>query len=196
MLRCCRPLLLILILVLAGGCHPLPAPAVTQQAARPRQQWLDQFARGYFPGRSGQVFLVPREGHFVVDRNPLYTFMHGSPWDYDTHIPLLFYRPHSSSRVRGTAWRRSRMWCRLWRRCWASRRRRQRWGTRSARRSRQRRFGRESSRSSCSTAHGQLFRQLCERAADADSPAPASTCRRCMASRSARRTSTTARPRR
>jgi len=32
---------------------------------------------------------VPREGDFVVDRNPLYAFMHGSPWDYDTHVPLL-----------------------------------------------------------------------------------------------------------
>ena len=49
------------------------------------------FARGYFPGRSGQVFLVPREGDFVVDPNPLYAFMHGSGWSYDTHIPLLLY---------------------------------------------------------------------------------------------------------
>jgi hypothetical protein len=59
--------------------------------AAARQTWLDQFARGYFPGRSGQVFLVSREGDFVVDRNPLYAFMHGSPWPYDTHVPLLFH---------------------------------------------------------------------------------------------------------
>lgn len=58
-----------------------------------RQLWLEQFARGYFPGRSGQVFVVPREGDFVVDRNPLYAFMHGSPWTYDTHVPLLFHGP-------------------------------------------------------------------------------------------------------
>jgi type I phosphodiesterase/nucleotide pyrophosphatase len=37
--------------------------------------------------------VVPREGDFVVDRNPLYAFMHGSPWEYDTHIPLLLYGP-------------------------------------------------------------------------------------------------------
>jgi hypothetical protein len=78
------------ILSLGGGCRPLPAPAVAAPPASSRQLWLDQFARGYFPGRSGQVFLVPREGDFVVDRNPLYAFMHGSPWDYDTHVPLLF----------------------------------------------------------------------------------------------------------
>jgi hypothetical protein len=58
-----------------------------------RAAWLDMFARGYFPGRSGQVFYVPREGDFVVDPNPLYAFMHGSSWGYDTHIPLLFHGP-------------------------------------------------------------------------------------------------------
>ena len=49
------------------------------------------FARGYFPGRSGQVFVVPNEGDIVTQRDPLYVFMHGSPWDYDTRIPILFY---------------------------------------------------------------------------------------------------------
>jgi len=49
------------------------------------------FARGYFPGRSGQVFVVPKQGWFVTSHDPLYNFMHGSPWEYDTHIPLLFY---------------------------------------------------------------------------------------------------------
>ena len=49
------------------------------------------FARGYFPGRSGQVFVVPKQGWFVTSRDPLYNFMHGSPWDYDTHIPVLLY---------------------------------------------------------------------------------------------------------
>ena len=24
-------------------------------------------------------------------RDPLYRFMHGSPWEYDTHIPVLLY---------------------------------------------------------------------------------------------------------
>lgn len=68
-----------------------PAPAPPAAASPLRQQWLDMFARGYFPGRSGQIFVVPREGDFITDRDPLYLFMHGSPWDYDTRIPLLFY---------------------------------------------------------------------------------------------------------
>jgi predicted AlkP superfamily pyrophosphatase or phosphodiesterase len=51
------------------------------------------FARGYFPGRSGQVFYVPHEGDFIAEKDPLYQFMHGSPWSYDTRIPLFFYGP-------------------------------------------------------------------------------------------------------
>jgi hypothetical protein len=56
-----------------------------------REQWLAMFARGYFPGRSGQVFVVPKEGDIITSRDPLYRFMHGSPWDYDTRIPILFH---------------------------------------------------------------------------------------------------------
>jgi hypothetical protein len=86
---------------LTAACASQPAPQVNlatpvpRAAAEsgPRQTWLDMFARGYFPGRSGQVFYVPREGDFVVDPNPLYAFMHGSPWSYDSQIPLLFYGP-------------------------------------------------------------------------------------------------------
>lgn len=72
-----------LLLVLIGLAV---APAEAQ-----RQAWLERFARGYFPGRSGQLFLVPREGTIITERDPLYAFMHGSPWDYDSRIPLLFH---------------------------------------------------------------------------------------------------------
>ena len=52
------------------------------------------WARSYFPGRSGQIMIVPREGAFAVSkRDPVVKFMHGSPWPYDTRIPLLFYGP-------------------------------------------------------------------------------------------------------
>ena len=80
----------------ATSATTVTPPSATPSAASPasstlRQQWLDMFARGYFPGRSGQVFVVPKQGWFVTTREPLYRFMHGSPWEYDTHIPLLLY---------------------------------------------------------------------------------------------------------
>lgn len=77
----------------APGCTSAVWPAGSPTPAADANGWLNAFARGYFPGRSGQIFLVPREREFLVDRNPLYAFMHGSPWNYDTHIPLLLYGP-------------------------------------------------------------------------------------------------------
>ena len=98
------PAALMAVVLVAGGCATTArsgggaAGTTAAPAARPatasadlRQQWLDMFARGYFPGRSGQVFVVPREGDIITERDPLYQFMHGSPWDYDTHIPILFH---------------------------------------------------------------------------------------------------------
>ncbi|MEQ1731454.1 MAG: alkaline phosphatase family protein, partial [Vicinamibacterales bacterium] len=88
----------VLLLVLSlGGCATSQAPRPASQAPpgdtlrSQRQQWLEMFARGYFPGRSGQVFVVPKETWFVTTHDPLYQFMHGSPWEYDTHIPLLLH---------------------------------------------------------------------------------------------------------
>lgn len=75
----------------APSPQPPPAMPAASAAASPRGQWLDMFARGYFPGRSGQVFVVPKQGWFVTSHDPLYKFMHGSPWGYDTQIPVLFY---------------------------------------------------------------------------------------------------------
>ena len=58
-----------------------------------RQDFLERFARGYYPGRSGQVFVVPREGDFITVSDPHYAFTHGSPWPYDSRIPVLFHGP-------------------------------------------------------------------------------------------------------
>jgi hypothetical protein len=67
------------------------APLAAHAGDAQRHTWLQMFARGYFPGRSGQLFFVPHEGDFVVDTDPLYGYMHGSPWPYDSHIPLLIH---------------------------------------------------------------------------------------------------------
>ncbi|MGE3958611.1 MAG: alkaline phosphatase family protein [Vicinamibacterales bacterium] len=93
-----RPIIAALLALSLNACA---SSSTTTAVARPspgsaaststRQQWLDMFARGYFPGRSGQVFVVPKEQWFVTSHDDLYKFMHGSPWEYDTHIPLLFY---------------------------------------------------------------------------------------------------------
>jgi hypothetical protein len=58
-----------------------------------RQVFLERFARAYFPGRTGQILVVPRQGHIITTRDPSVKYMHGSPWAYDTRIPFLIYGP-------------------------------------------------------------------------------------------------------
>src|SRR5690242_20608123 len=58
-----------------------------------RQRFLEMFARTYFPGRTGQLLIVPREGDFITRPDPNVEYMHGSPWAYDVSIPLMFTGP-------------------------------------------------------------------------------------------------------
>jgi hypothetical protein len=58
-----------------------------------RQCFLEMFARAYFPGRTGQLLIVPREGDFITRPDPDVAYMHGSPWVYDVSIPLMFAGP-------------------------------------------------------------------------------------------------------
>src|SRR5690348_7120793 len=68
--------------------HAAPANATTVAT---RQRCLEMFARAYFPGRTGQLLIVPREGDFIT--RPEMPYMHGSPWTYDAAIPLMFAGP-------------------------------------------------------------------------------------------------------
>ena len=71
-----------------AGTQPTDAAAPAA-----RQRFLEMFARAYFPGRTGQLLIVPREGDFITRPDPDVTYMHGSPWAYDVEIPLMFVGP-------------------------------------------------------------------------------------------------------
>src|SRR5687767_10613259 len=75
------------LLFLAAACLAGSAAA----APPSRDAFLPNFARSYYPGRSGQIMVVPREGHFITRDEPANAFMHGTPWGYDTRVPLLFH---------------------------------------------------------------------------------------------------------
>jgi predicted AlkP superfamily pyrophosphatase or phosphodiesterase len=47
------------------------------------------FARGYHPKRSGDIVIVLEPGWF--EANKIQGTTHGSPYTYDTHVPVLFY---------------------------------------------------------------------------------------------------------
>ena len=74
------------------------APADAAAVAA-RQRFLEMFARAYFPGRTGQLLIVPREGNFITRLDPDVAYMHGSPWTYDVSIPLMFVGPAARTGV-------------------------------------------------------------------------------------------------
>jgi predicted AlkP superfamily pyrophosphatase or phosphodiesterase len=59
--------------------------------------------RNTHPQRSGDIYVAQAPYWFMFDRGAV-AAMHGSPWTYDTHVPVIFYRPgmvprHISRRV-------------------------------------------------------------------------------------------------
>ena len=54
---------------------------------------LDRARASYFKGRSGDaVVLLDRAITPIPRASPGYTATHGSPWDYDRRVPMLFWR--------------------------------------------------------------------------------------------------------
>lgn len=72
---------------------PVPArrPTAADRARSERAAFLEMFARAYYPGRSGQIMVVPREGEILTRPGADVPFMHGTPWSYDTRIPMIFW---------------------------------------------------------------------------------------------------------
>ncbi len=65
-----------------------PAGRVVEAACALPHRYLVRIWRGTFPGRSGQILLVPREPNFLGTNFP-----HSGPWDYLQRVPLLWYGP-------------------------------------------------------------------------------------------------------
>jgi len=97
-----RSAALLVIACTTSGQHAGRAPAAEASHAREatpshaqatQQRFLDMLARSYFPGRTGQLLIVPREGDFITRLDQDVPYMHGSPWVYDVAIPLMFVGP-------------------------------------------------------------------------------------------------------
>ena len=52
------------------------------------QSIREMYANGYHPSRCGDVMFIPKPGYFIGGNTGT---THGSPFQYDTHIPLLWY---------------------------------------------------------------------------------------------------------
>ena len=71
--------------------RPEPVPSFAEQACGIPRSHLDLVRRGYFPGRSGQVSILPDYPGYVSSASGGWT--HSGPWSHLQHIPLVFYGP-------------------------------------------------------------------------------------------------------
>lgn len=58
---------------------------------------LTQIQNNFHPSRSGDIYIVQKPYWFLFDKGPV-AAMHGSPWQYDTHVPIVFMGPDMGSK--------------------------------------------------------------------------------------------------
>lgn len=59
----------------------------------PQSRLRERVERSFHPKRSGNVVLVQRPDVFLYHRTDAHAAMHGSPYAYDAHVPLVFRGP-------------------------------------------------------------------------------------------------------
>ncbi|MHC4750921.1 MAG: alkaline phosphatase family protein [Planctomycetota bacterium] len=59
---------------------------------------LAQIQRNYHPSRSGDIYVVQDPYWFMFNKGPV-AAMHGSPWRYDAHVPIIFIGPKIKSQT-------------------------------------------------------------------------------------------------
>ncbi|WP_419162276.1 alkaline phosphatase family protein [Candidatus Palauibacter sp.] len=76
-----------------GGSAENPAGERAPAEEPGRAEIVQALARAYFPGRVGDIAVIPDPGAIITSPGPDYRYMHGSPWSHDTAVPLLLYGP-------------------------------------------------------------------------------------------------------
>lgn len=76
------------------------AVAVSRSALRSAHDTpaLKQIRNNFHSSRSGDIYVVQEPYWFLFERGPI-TAMHGSPWKYDTYVPLIFAGPDIPART-------------------------------------------------------------------------------------------------
>ena len=72
--------------------------AATPVPTSPPETWrlIERARASYYQGRSGDFFVVLKRDVTPIADTTRYIATHGSPWDYDRRVPILFWRPGTS----------------------------------------------------------------------------------------------------
>jgi len=68
------------------------AVASSQLESRSDNALLEQVRNNHHVSRSGDIYIIQQPYWFLFDKGPI-PAMHGSPWRYDTHVPIIFSGP-------------------------------------------------------------------------------------------------------
>ncbi|RKF20454.1 alkaline phosphatase family protein [Alginatibacterium sediminis] len=61
---------------------------------------MERISNNFHPDRSGEIYLVFEPNVYINDFDGLeVASVHGSPWNYDTHVPIMFLAPGLDSSV-------------------------------------------------------------------------------------------------
>ena len=72
-----------------GIALAVPIGRLSSQQANPV---VAKVRRNHHVTRSGDIYIIQEPYWFLFDKGPI-AAMHGSPWRYDTHVPIIFMGP-------------------------------------------------------------------------------------------------------
>ena len=59
----------------------------------PNNPIMNKLQRAFHPKRSGNVLIIQDQGWYLYPKPDLFAAMHGSPYSYDTYVPVMFAGP-------------------------------------------------------------------------------------------------------
>jgi arylsulfatase A-like enzyme len=90
---------------LAAAARQLPGIAYAFEHVRlargevPATPLGERVRRAFHPARSGDVVIVQEKLWYLYPEAERYAAMHGSPYDYDTHVPVILCGPGIAAQV-------------------------------------------------------------------------------------------------
>lgn len=61
----------------------------------PNDEIFEKVKKSFYKGRSGQIYIVPKPFYYITSKSEYRgsAATHGSPWNYDTYVPIIFVGP-------------------------------------------------------------------------------------------------------